>query len=287
MPALQAPETKSFASTADMKASYAASRARLMGRATPVTVPPTQVVATQAAPAEQAASPEQPAPQPQPEAAPPKPQPLVHPEIADIVTAVAASIGVAPAEVLGGLSASATKARRIAVAIARRRGVSLVTLRFGISAAIVHDATRSLDAILLQKSIAARFTPLDALIAAVVPLWDDIDGPQGGSVPIAEIKRSVAEVFGVTPAELDSMRRNLPLVRARHIAMGLAKRLTSRSLPEIARQFGNRDHTTVLHAVRKYQALTDRVAATLPANASPRDWAVAVHRALMPWRSAP
>jgi hypothetical protein len=271
MPTLQAPEAKSFASTADLKASYAASRARLMGSAKAGAAP-------QAMP-------------PSPQAAPlptlePQPQSIVHPDIADIVAAVAAAIGVAPSDVLGGLSAAATKARRIAVAIARRRCVPFVTLRFGVGAAIVHDATRTLDAILLAKSIAARFTPLDALVATVVPLWDDIDGPPARGVPIAEIKRSVADVFGVTPAELDSTGRSLPLVQARHVAMGLAKRLTGRSLPEIARQFGDRDHTTVLHAVRKYQALTDRIAATLPAQASPRDWALALHRALMPWRCA-
>ena len=271
MPALQAPEAKSFASAAEMKTSYAASRARLMGRTTTVQAVPVQATPESKVPAQ---------PDPQPE-------PLIHPDIADIVATVAAAIGVAPDDVLGGLTAPATKARRIAVAIARRRGVSLVTLRFGVGAAIVHDAARTLDAILLQKSIAARFTPLDALVAAVVPLWADIDGPQVGSVPIAEIKRSVADVFGVTTIELDSMRRSMPLVEARHIAMGLAKRLTARSLPEIARQFGNRDHTTVLHAVRKYQVLTDRVAATLPADASPRDWAMALHRALRPWQATP
>lgn len=59
----------------------------------------------------------------------------------------------------------------------------------------------------------------------------------------------------MTLAELRSPRRTAKVVRARQIAMYLAKKLTEQSLPEIGRRFGGRDHTTVLHAVRKMEVL--------------------------------
>jgi chromosomal replication initiator protein len=61
--------------------------------------------------------------------------------------------------------------------------------------------------------------------------------------------------FGVNRGDLLSSRRNRSIVRPRQIGMYLAKSLTSRSLPEIGRRFGGRDHTTVLHAIRKVESL--------------------------------
>ena len=61
--------------------------------------------------------------------------------------------------------------------------------------------------------------------------------------------------FNVSKADLLSSRRTRTIVRPRQIAMYLAKMLTPRSLPEIGRRFGGRDHTTVLHAVRKIEDL--------------------------------
>ena len=54
-----------------------------------------------------------------------------------------------------------------------------------------------------------------------------------------------------------SPRRSRPLARPRQVAMYLAKKLTSRSLPEIGRKFSNRDHTTVIHAVKTIEKLTE------------------------------
>jgi len=67
----------------------------------------------------------------------------------------------------------------------------------------------------------------------------------------------VARQYNVSRADLLSSRRTANVVRPRQIAMYLAKTLTLRSLPEIGRRFGGRDHTTVLHAVRKIEGLVD------------------------------
>ncbi|MGH6671087.1 MAG: chromosomal replication initiator protein DnaA [Xanthobacteraceae bacterium] len=75
-------------------------------------------------------------------------------------------------------------------------------------------------------------------------------------VRIEDIQRVVARQYNVSRADLLSSRRTANVVRPRQVAMYLAKVLTLRSLPEIGRRFGGRDHTTVLHAVRKIEALT-------------------------------
>jgi len=82
-------------------------------------------------------------------------------------------------------------------------------------------------------------------------------------IRVEDILRIVAKHYGVTRSDLLSSRRTANVVRPRQIAMYLAKTLTLRSLPEIGRRFGGRDHTTVLHAVRKIDALivTDKVLA--------------------------
>jgi chromosomal replication initiator protein len=73
---------------------------------------------------------------------------------------------------------------------------------------------------------------------------------------IEDIQRIVARHYNVSKTELLSNRRTRTIVKPRQIAMYLAKVMTPRSLPEIGRRFGGRDHTTVLHAVRKIEDLS-------------------------------
>jgi chromosomal replication initiator protein len=74
-------------------------------------------------------------------------------------------------------------------------------------------------------------------------------------VTINEIQKHVAEHFNIKMAEMTSARRARIVARPRQVAMFLSKQLTSRSLPEIGRQFGGRDHTTVMHAVKRIEEL--------------------------------
>jgi chromosomal replication initiator protein len=74
-------------------------------------------------------------------------------------------------------------------------------------------------------------------------------------VTIEDIQKRVASHFNVRHADMFSERRSRSVARPRQIAMYLAKQLTQRSLPEIGRKFGGRDHTTVMHAVRKVEEL--------------------------------
>jgi chromosomal replication initiator protein len=77
-------------------------------------------------------------------------------------------------------------------------------------------------------------------------------------VTIEEIQRKVAEHFSIRLTDMTSARRARAVARPRQVAMYLAKQLTSRSLPEIGRKFGNRDHTTVMHAVARVAELMEQ-----------------------------
>jgi chromosomal replication initiator protein len=72
---------------------------------------------------------------------------------------------------------------------------------------------------------------------------------------VEDIQKKVAEHFNIKVADMHSPRRSRSIARPRQIAMYLAKQLTSRSLPEIGRKFGGRDHTTVIHGVKKIEEL--------------------------------
>jgi chromosomal replication initiator protein len=74
-------------------------------------------------------------------------------------------------------------------------------------------------------------------------------------VTIEEIQKRVAEHFNIKVSDMHSARRSRAVARPRQVAMYLAKQLTPRSLPEIGRKVGGRDHTTVMHAVRKVEEL--------------------------------
>jgi chromosomal replication initiator protein len=80
-------------------------------------------------------------------------------------------------------------------------------------------------------------------------------------ISIDDIQKQVAAHFNIRIADMYSARRARSIARPRQVAMYLAKQLTSRSLPEIGRKFGGRDHTTVMHAVRKVEELRESDAA--------------------------
>jgi chromosomal replication initiator protein len=95
------------------------------------------------------------------------------------------------------------------------------------------------------------------LASAEITLRDLVGAREPRRVRIEDIQRVVARHYNVSKADLLSSRRTRTIVRPRQIAMYLAKVLTPRSLPEIGRRFGGRDHTTVLHAVRKIEGMIE------------------------------
>ena len=80
-------------------------------------------------------------------------------------------------------------------------------------------------------------------------------------ITIDDIQRKVADYYNIRLSDLLSARRSRTIARPRQVAMYLSKLLTTRSLPEIGRKFGGRDHTTVIHAVKRVESLQDSDAA--------------------------
>ena len=81
---------------------------------------------------------------------------------------------------------------------------------------------------------------------------------QAKIITVDKIQNTVSNFFNIPLAEMLSQRRSRPLARPRQIAMYFAKKLTTRSLPEIGRRFANRDHTTVIHAVKTITRLSEK-----------------------------
>ena len=77
-------------------------------------------------------------------------------------------------------------------------------------------------------------------------------------ITVDKIQNIVSNYFNIALSEMLSQRRSRPLARPRQIAMYLAKKMTTRSLPEIGRRFANRDHTTVIHAVKTITRLSEQ-----------------------------
>ncbi|MFS8036393.1 chromosomal replication initiator protein DnaA [Xanthobacter sp. AM11] len=122
------------------------------------------------------------------------------------------------------------------------------------------DLDGALNKLLAFNQLTGEPVTLDMAENAVKDLIRPSDPKR---VRVDDILRIVSKHYNVTRADLLSQRRTATVVKPRQIAMYLAKTLTLRSLPEIGRRFGGRDHTTVLHAVRKIDGLvaTDRALA--------------------------
>jgi len=107
----------------------------------------------------------------------------------------------------------------------------------------------------LRKILAySRFHGKDITIEVVKDALKDLLSVQNRQISVENIQKTVADFFNIKVADMYSKKRPANIARPRQIAMYLAKELTQKSLPEIGELFGGRDHTTVLHAVRKISA---------------------------------
>jgi chromosomal replication initiator protein len=107
----------------------------------------------------------------------------------------------------------------------------------------------------LRKILAySRSHGKDITIDVVKEALKDLLSVQNRQISVENIQKTVADFFNIKVADMYSKKRPANIARPRQIAMYLAKELTQKSLPEIGDLFGGRDHTTVLHAVRKIAA---------------------------------
>jgi len=119
---------------------------------------------------------------------------------------------------------------------------------------------RELEGALTRIVAHATLVGREITLESTQELLQDLLRANDRRVTIEEIQKRVAEHFNIRVADMHSARRARAVARPRQVAMYLAKQLTQRSLPEIGRKFGGRDHTTVMHAVKKVEELrqTDR-----------------------------
>ncbi|MGQ0663419.1 MAG: chromosomal replication initiator protein DnaA [Pseudomonadota bacterium] len=140
-----------------------------------------------------------------------------------------------------------TKAERLGVAVPPK---VLEFLAHKISSNI-RELEGALNRIAAHASLFGRSITLES----IHDVLHDLLRASDRRVTIEEIQKRVAEHYSIRLADMHSPRRARAVARPRQVAMYLAKQLTSRSLPEIGRKFGGRDHTTVMHAVRRIEEL--------------------------------
>jgi len=117
----------------------------------------------------------------------------------------------------------------------------------------VRELEGALNRLIAHANLFGRSVTLEA----TQEVLHDILKAHDRRVTIEEIQRRVAEHYNIRLTDMASARRARAVARPRQVAMYLAKQLTSRSLPEIGRKFGNRDHTTVMHAVSRVTELME------------------------------
>lgn len=115
----------------------------------------------------------------------------------------------------------------------------------------VRELEGALNRIIAHSQLIGRAITLET----AQELLQDLLRSSNRRISIDDIQKKVAEHYNVKITDMQSPRRARVVARPRQVAMYLAKQLTTRSLPEIGRKFGGRDHTTVIHAVRKIESL--------------------------------
>lgn len=123
-------------------------------------------------------------------------------------------------------------------------------------AARVTSSARELEGVLNNIIVRTALMDRPVTIETVEEALGELPVKSEKRVTVDDIQKTVAVYFDITVEDLHSKRRTKTVVRPRHIAMYLAKTLTTRSLPDIGRRFGGRDHSTVIHAVNK---ITDQL----------------------------
>src|SRR3989338_7367398 len=119
----------------------------------------------------------------------------------------------------------------------------------------IRSNVRELEGALKKVLAFSRFTERELSLDLAKEALSDILNLNSRQVSVEGIQKTVAEYFKIKMADMHSKKRSRNLARPRQVAMALAKDLTQMSLPEIGEAFGNRDHTTVLHACRTIASL--------------------------------
>ncbi|CAG4934565.1 MULTISPECIES: chromosomal replication initiator protein DnaA [Acidithrix] len=119
----------------------------------------------------------------------------------------------------------------------------------------ISDNIRELEGALIRVSAFASLNNLEITVPLARELLVDlVDGSTPKTITPQEIIETISSYYGLSPLEIQGSSRKRPLVEARQVAMYVFRELTTLSFPAIGKEFGNRDHTTVMHAVNKVES---------------------------------
>ncbi|MBX2830176.1 MAG: chromosomal replication initiator protein DnaA [Rhodospirillales bacterium] len=138
---------------------------------------------------------------------------------------------------------------------AERQGVELPQRVMEFLAHKITANVRELEGALNRVIAHSQLVGREISLEMVQDILHDVLRASERRVSIEEIQKRVAEHFNIKVSDMHSARRARAVARPRQVAMYLSKQLTTHSLPEIGRKYGGRDHTTVMHAVRKIEEL--------------------------------
>jgi len=119
----------------------------------------------------------------------------------------------------------------------------------------ITSSVRELEGALTRLTAHVTLVGREVDIEIAQDLLQDLLRASDRRTTIDQIQKKVSEHFNLKISDMHSARRSRIIARPRQIAMYLSKNLTTRSLPEIGRKFGGRDHTTVIHAIKKVEEL--------------------------------
>ncbi len=146
---------------------------------------------------------------------------------------------------------------QIVLSKAHERGVVLPDAVAQLIAKKMRSNVRELEGAINKLTAQAGFLGRAVTVEFAQETLRDLWRAQQQAISIANIQKAVADYYGLQLKEMLGDKRTRSLARPRQMAMALAKELTEHSLPEIGHQFGNRDHTTVMHAHRKIKELRE------------------------------
>ena len=148
--------------------------------------------------------------------------------------------------------------QRKAEDVARERGVQISEAVLDLLARRIQSNVRVLEGA-LTRLIAHTALVGEMTVEIARDALADLLRETDHKLELDEILRVVADFYTLRQAEITGPRRSKDIVRARQIAIYLAKQLTTKSLPEIGRRFGGRDHTTIIHSINRIQALKSEI----------------------------
>ena len=112
-----------------------------------------------------------------------------------------------------------------------------------------------MEGALNRLAVHASIQNTEISVDLVKDVLKDLLRTNSRKITIDEIQKKVVEHYNIKLSDMHSPRRSRSVARPRQVAMYLAKSITTRSLPEIGRKFGGRDHTTVIHAIKTIEEI--------------------------------